>query len=163
MATLLEHPHKLPRQHYLAIGKITFKWSLIEFHAHNIIRHYLKMGRKEGRVAFYRTIAREKITLLKTVKERWVDDPAIADEILEIAKKMEKLNKQRNNIVHGVWGREHSNVKDYYLVYVTEYKERIMPRAEITTPKDLEDFATELDYLYIRMKKLCHDAEIPEP
>ena len=164
MKIVLVHPDKLPKTYYQVIGEITYKWSLIEYLIHDISRYYLGLGKKEGRVAFYKSGAREKISVLKTTAHGWVNDENISEEIKAIAKETEKLNKERNNIVHGVWGHKHNEPRGkYYLLYVTEFKERIFPKAKMTDAESLQNIAVKINKLLARIRKLYADAGIPEP
>ncbi len=163
MRMRIYHPDKLPKKYYEIIGEITFKWSLLEYLIHDISRYYLNFGQQEGRVAFYKTGAREKITVLKTVAFGWVKDKNLANEIKSIAKEAEQLNNDRNNIVHGVWGAPHLPARGKYLLqYVAEYKHRISPVAYPKDTEDLKEISTKINILIKRVKCIRTDVGIPE-
>ena len=163
MKIILRHPFKLPKTYYTAIGEITYKWALVEFYIHDMARHFLGIGKKEGRVVLYKTGAREKITVLKTANLGWVSDKASRDHIKSIAKEAYRLNDRRNEIAHGVWGCPEGKPNKLHLLYVTEGKERILPTAEPKTSKDLQAIADEIDTLLYDIAALYIIAKIPVP
>jgi len=163
MPIILVHPDELPKSYYTAIGEITYKWALIEFLLHDMSSNFLGLDKKTGRVAFFKTNAKEKITVLKTTAHGWIKDQKIAKDAANIAKAAHDLSDERNYVIHGVWGHEATKPKSLRLMYVKEYKQRIMPFAPRTKVSDLRKLLSRIDSLIKEIRQLYVDAALPAP
>lgn len=163
MPFVLEHPDKLTAAHYRVIGEITYKWALIEFLVHDLAGYFLGLDKPRGRIVLYKTGAREKLTVLKTIAGALVKESAIAAELRYIAKTAGDLNDRRNEIAHGVWGHPTASPRTLYLMYVAEGKDRVLPKAKYLSSTDLKPLVSDLDRLLARIRKLYRDAGVRSP
>lgn len=163
MARILVHPHKLPVAYFRAIGEVASMWNLTEMYAQNLIWHFLGIDCKKGRVLTNDLASVKKLELFKNLTVRWVPEKAWQNEILAIHKEANELRAERNKIVHGAWGHEAATPKKLELLQVKKIEQKIMPKAEVRTAKELSDIAKRIAELNSRFRKLTIEIGVPLP
>jgi len=88
------------------IGLITAEWAHLEATVSIAIWEYCDLEREQGLCVTADLSSLNKINILGALtKLHFTSDDPVANEISEIVKRMEKLNTERNNIVHNLWGQ----------------------------------------------------------
>lgn len=163
MVRILVHPHKLPAAYFKAIGEVTSMWNLTEMYAQNLIWYFLGIDRKKGRVLTNDLTSIKKLELFKNLTVRWVPEEAWQIEILAIHKEADALRVERNKIVHGAWGHEVATPKKLELMQIKKIEQKIMPKAEVWTAKELSSVAKRIAALNSRFRKLTNKIGVPLP
>src|SRR5436309_680309 len=102
---VLVTPLKVPATHLRAVGYVLHRWAILESALEKTCWHLLGLPPKEGRLVFSQMNTVAKIRVYKALVDRLLQDGDDKTAAIEIAKKADALNIERNRIVHGSWGR----------------------------------------------------------
>jgi hypothetical protein len=91
--------------HLRAIGAVVVNWQAIEMVMELTILGLYEISSDRGLVITSNLSFQNKLTILQILALRGaVTDKGEANNLTEILKRIEVANKERNKIVHGLWG-----------------------------------------------------------
>ena len=157
------HPRNIPAGFYKPIGQLIARWSFTELYLQSVVWHIWKIrDPKVARLLTWDLNAVSKVELFELLAPKWITDPAEQAELSAIAKEAERVRNLRNRVAHGLWGYKPGERNKLRLALIRR-NSRILPKAEIVTPQDVQKWASDLDALNVRLKKFHTQIGAPTP
>jgi hypothetical protein len=142
---MLVTPDEIPATYLRAVGYVLHQWSLFEWYIDLICRHLLGLPPKEARLVFSTMNMQAKLRIYQTLAEKVLPASDCKNRALKIGKVAEKLNEQRNKIVHGRWARPSDKKTALFHLSITGSSEnRILPKATRMKSKDIRRLGDEI-------------------
>lgn len=141
---------------------MSFQWNLVEVHLQTFVWHFMQLDWKQGRVLTYDKESKQKIEMFRGLSEGWKFDNSTSREIRSISNRADKLNKLRNRIVHGTWGRIKGS-RERRIFYIANLKQRVLPEAHTRNVEWLAQVAEDIKYLDDRLLKLHDQFDVQIP
>jgi hypothetical protein len=146
--TKYKHPLNLPSKFYRPIGEIAYRWNLAEALMLSLCWHFMRLNDpKKARLLTMGMNADRKVQLFEFVIRQWVADPTRKSELGALHKRIDRLRKSRNKIVHGIWGHPPGSPEILKLFSFKDNDERFLPRAEPFSNAQLKAVADDLHKL----------------
>ena len=160
MAKLYDLPLQLPSRYYAPIGEVIYRWALLEYQMQEIIWRAMGIDNQQGRTLTVGMDARVLTGIFRTLIRRWAANKTETKMISSLARDTSDLYDDRNNLAHGVWGYPSgSKQSDVWLHYMKPSKNRILPRAEKRTPRQIRATANKIKELNQRAERLINRLE----
>jgi hypothetical protein len=168
--TWFDYRTDLPRWLAASVGQIAVEWSVLERELHELLQLLMDIDLRKGRIATMGMNVRTQLAIAKNFIQEKVYhkdlDPKFFDEISTFASSItEKLESERNMIVHGLWARREGR---WYVLRLTgsrktpELKPKIeklfrsvLPKKEEITPEKAEAIAQKIAKASADVVDLC--------
>ena len=160
MAKLYEIPLQLPSRYYAPIGEAIYRWALLEYQMQEIIWRAMGIDNQQGRTLTIGMDARGLTRIFRTLTQRWAVNKTEAKMISSLAKDTSNLYDDRNYLAHGAWGYPRGGKQsDVWLSYMKASHNRILPRVEKKTPRQITATANKIKKLNQRAERLLNRLE----
>ena len=157
------HPLKIPPRYYKPLGQIAAGSNLGEALISSIIWHILGIKEpEEGRLFTYRPTAKQRLDLFKVSIKRFAKS-SYKDDLKRFHERATDLNKQRNKLVHGLWGRMPKERKTWKIFFHQDADDMLLLKREIMTIEQVKRIASQVEQLNRDMKKWMAMNRVPPP
>ncbi|MEO1596489.1 MAG: hypothetical protein AAFS02_14700 [Pseudomonadota bacterium] len=154
MAIWHHKPRNLPAKYYRYIGEIAARWNMVEVHLQEVIWHVLDLDPKRGRLLTYWPGAVRKLDVFRALSQPWIKNQLLTDKLRGIASEVDRLNRERNRYVHGVFGHEAGKPKELKLFNIKKTKHKILPIAEHKSADDIKQVAEDIAVLQTDLESI---------
>lgn len=144
-----EYPVTIDTKYYTAIGEIAVRSAWLEHRLHVLIREVLRLTKSAGRISVYGKELRVLADILETAAESSVLIPngTLGAALVEYAKDVGAISKQRGNYVHGVYGPRTGKPNTFYRIVL---KNQMEAQGQPFTPTSVAPLAALLRQLQER-------------
>lgn len=157
------HPVKIPPRYYKPLGQIAAGSNLAEALVSSIIWHVHGIWEpEEGRLFTYRPTAKQRLDLFKVSIKRFAK-PSIRDDLKKFVDRATDLNKKRNMLIHGLWGRMPKEHKTWKVFFHQDADDTLFLKREIMTVDQVQKVADQIEQLNRDMKKWMAKHRVPPP
>lgn len=155
----------IPDKHLRAIGLITVNFSNLEIYVEMGIWKLLGYERDQeiGKIITSELSFKNKITLLKSLYDHLCKDEKTKKELKEIIKHADKIETERNKILHSTYGTG-ENVENITRFKITAKRSKgLIYKTEDLSEKNLLDRADDFVLLAVKLLNFITDKKFPKP
>lgn len=120
----------LKRNHYLHIGEVIYRTSLLDVQLVEILGLILGLNKKQRRLAYTNSDFKGKLAVLKTTASKWVLDGKLRELINGLIGNAFELEDRRNLYAHTVFGYLSGKPDEIKILHVRTGEQRHLPQTE---------------------------------